>query len=56
MEAQELKERIIIDEKIIDILEALGMHSIKDKGNYITCGMRMEIILKAQLFIKIICM
>jgi len=39
MEAQELKERIIIDEKIIDILEALGMHSIKDKGNYITCGM-----------------
>jgi hypothetical protein len=38
MDAQELKERIINDEKIFDILEALGMHSIKDRGDYITCG------------------
>ncbi|AJA41417.1 putative DNA primase [Geobacillus virus E3] len=39
MDANELKERIIIDDKIIDILEALNMHSIRDRGKYITCGM-----------------
>lgn len=35
----DLKERIIQDEKIELILEELGMHHIKDKGKYITCGM-----------------
>jgi DNA primase len=38
MDIQELKERIILDEKIEDILEALDMHSIKDNGKYISCG------------------
>jgi hypothetical protein len=40
MDALDLKERIINDDKIIDILEALEMHSINTKNNkYITCGM-----------------
>ena len=40
MDAQELKDRIIEDDKIVDILDSLGMHSINSKNNkYITCGM-----------------
>lgn len=40
MDALDLKERIINDDKVIDILEALGMHSINQKNDkYITCGM-----------------
>lgn len=39
MDAQELKERIITDEKIELILDSLGMHHIKDVGKYITCAM-----------------
>ena len=39
MDAQDLKERIVVDDKIIDILEALGMHSMKGVKKYITCGM-----------------
>lgn len=40
MDTQDLKERIINDDKVIDILEALGMHSISDRNKkYITCGM-----------------
>lgn len=39
MDAQDLKERIVLDDKIIDILEALGMHSMKEVKKYITCGM-----------------
>jgi len=40
MDAQDLKERIINDDKIEDVLEALGMHSINSNHKkYITCGM-----------------
>lgn len=39
MDVQELKEKIIIDEKIEIILEELGMHSIKESDEYFTCGM-----------------
>lgn len=39
MEARELKEKIIIDDKLIHILEELGMHSISDRDSYISCGM-----------------
>lgn len=39
MDIQDLKERIINDGKVIEILEALGMHSIKESKEYITCGM-----------------
>ena len=39
MDALELKEKIIEDNKIIDVLEELGMHSIRDCGDYLTCGM-----------------
>jgi hypothetical protein len=40
MDAQDLKDKIISDDKVIDILEALGMHHIKEvNGKYITCGM-----------------
>lgn len=40
MDTLDLKERIINDDKIEDILEALGMHHIKYKNDkYITCGM-----------------
>lgn len=40
MDTQELKERIVNDEKIVHILESLGMHSIKENDKYITCGMK----------------
>jgi hypothetical protein len=36
---QELKERIILDEKIELILQELGMHSIREHDKYFTCGM-----------------
>ncbi|KNB70206.1 hypothetical protein [Brevibacillus reuszeri] len=39
MDIQELKERIIIEEKIETILEELGMHSIRPHTDYFTCGM-----------------
>lgn len=40
MEALDLKERIISDDKIENILEALGMHHINSNNfKYITCGM-----------------
>ena len=39
MEAQELKEKIIDDDKLVLILEELGMHSIIDRDTYISCGM-----------------
>lgn len=39
MEIIDLKERIIDEDKIEDILTELGMHHIKDKGNYYSCGM-----------------
>jgi DNA primase len=34
-----LKDRITEENKIRDILEGLNMHSIKDKGDYYSCGM-----------------
>ena len=40
MDSQDLKDRIIEENKIRDILENLdGIHSIKDKGDYFSCGM-----------------
>jgi len=39
MEISDLKERIIEEKKLEDILIALGMHSIKNKGSYYSCGM-----------------
>ncbi|PLR99518.1 toprim domain-containing protein [Bacillus sp. T33-2] len=39
MDAQELKERIIMEEKIDHVLEQLGMHSIKEHDEYFSCGM-----------------
>lgn len=39
MDIQELKEHIIIEEKIEYILEQLGMHSIKEHDEYFSCGM-----------------
>jgi hypothetical protein len=39
MDAQELKERIVLDEKIEFILEELGMHNIKEHDEYFSCGM-----------------
>jgi DNA primase len=38
MKVRDLFQKIIDDEKIIDVLEELEMHHISDKGNYITCG------------------
>lgn len=39
MDSQDLKDRIIEENKIRDILESLKMHSIRDKGDYYSCGM-----------------
>lgn len=40
LDTLELKERIISDEKIVDILESLEMHHINPNNDkYITCGM-----------------
>ncbi len=40
MEASDLKEKIINDNKIEHVLESLGMHHIRtDNEKYITCGM-----------------
>ena len=41
MEAKTIKEYIYNNEKIVDVLEALGMHHIKWHGGkeYLTCGM-----------------
>ncbi len=39
MDAQDLKEKIILDEKIPDILEKLGMGHIKETREYFTCSM-----------------
>lgn len=39
MDAADLKERILEDEKVVEILEELGMHSIKFQQDYISCGM-----------------
>jgi DNA primase len=38
LEINELKQYIIDNQKIQDILVFLGCHSIKDKGSYFTCG------------------
>lgn len=38
MEVSRLKEFIIENDKIVDILEDIGCHHISNKGNYITCG------------------
>lgn len=38
MDVIELKQYIIDNDKIQDILVFLGCHHIKDKGNYFTCG------------------
>jgi hypothetical protein len=39
MDVQELKENIVMEEKIEYILEELGMHSIKEHDEYFSCGM-----------------
>lgn len=40
MDVQDLKDRILADDKVTDILEALDMHHIKEvNGKYIQCGM-----------------
>lgn len=39
MNARELKEQIIYDEKIRDVLVALGMKHIKEHEKYFSCGM-----------------
>lgn len=39
MDTQELKERIIDEDKIELVLNELGMHHIKNHGDYYTCGM-----------------
>lgn len=39
MEIADLKDRIIDEGKIEDILSELGMHHIKNKGKHISCGM-----------------
>lgn len=39
MDAQELKEKIIFDEKIELILEELGMKYIKERDDYFSCAM-----------------
>lgn len=39
MDIQELKERIILDEKIEDILNELGMGHIKEYKDYFSCSM-----------------
>jgi hypothetical protein len=39
MKAHILKQRIFNDNKIINILQALNMHHIKDNNAYISCGM-----------------
>ena len=39
MDSQNLKDRIIEENKIKDILLNLKMHSIKDRGDYYSCGM-----------------
>lgn len=40
MDAHDLKEKIINDDKVIDVLEALEMHHINDKSDkYISCAM-----------------
>lgn len=38
MKVRDLFQKIIDDEKIINVLEELEMHHISDKGDYITCG------------------
>lgn len=39
MDVQDLKEKIINDDKIEEILERLEMHHIKDRDEYYQCGM-----------------
>lgn len=39
MDIQELKEQIIVNEKIEEVLSELGMHSIKEHDEYFSCGM-----------------
>ena len=38
MEVTRLKEYLLENDKIIDVLEDLGCHHISTKGNYITCA------------------
>lgn len=58
LDTLELKERIINDDKIIDILESLGMHHINPNNDkYISCGMpdgdnpKSTIVYKDNLFV-----
>jgi len=39
LDSQDLKDRIVEENKIRDILLNLKMHSIKDRGEYYSCGM-----------------
>ena len=38
MEVARLKEYLLENDKVVDVLEDLGCHHIANKGNYITCG------------------
>lgn len=38
MKPKELKEYIVEHNRTIDILESIGMHSVEDKGEYISCA------------------
>lgn len=38
MKPKELKEYIIEHDRIVDLLNSAGMHSIEDKGEYISCA------------------
>ena len=38
MDVQSLKEYILDNEKLPEILQEIGCHSIHDHGGYITCG------------------
>jgi len=57
LDAQDLKDRIIEENKIYDVLSALGMHHIKDKGKYYSCAMpagdneKSTIVYKDNLFV-----
>lgn len=38
MKGSELKQYIIDNNRVIDVLESIGMHMIVDRGNYISCA------------------
>ncbi len=57
MDVQEVKEKIVYEDKIEIILEELGMHSIKEHVEYFSCGVpdgdnkKSTIIYKDNLFV-----